>query len=335
MQLKALPGTFYRAGRLQPPELSAAARERLRWLQAWEALRDKGLTSMECSQVLQAPRATIYRWRGRWKRSGPGGLEDGSRAPKKCRQPTWSTELSHAVLELREQYGWGKDKLVILLRRGGWHVSTSMVGRILSSLKQRGILLEPPRRPVSATRRRPRRPYAIRKPRDYQACQPGDIVQVDTLDLRPLPGVVLKQFTARDVVSRWDVVEVYSVATARTASNFLAGLQERSPFPLRAIQVDGGSEFMAQFEAACQESALHLFVLPPRSPKLNGHVERAQRTHTEEFWERYEGELDLPTVRPALRAWEHLYNTFRPHQALAGRTPQEYLLECHPELVAT
>jgi len=335
MQLKALPGTFYRAGRLQPPELSAAARERLRWLQAWEVLRDKGLTSVECSQVLQAPRATIYRWRGRWKRAGPSALEDGSRAPKRRRQPTWSAELSQAVLELREQYGWGKDKLVILLRRGGWHVSTSMVGRILSSLKRRGILLEPPRRPVSATRRRPRRPYAIRKPRDYQACQPGDIVQVDTLDLRPLPGVVLKHFTARDVVSRWDVVEVYSVATARTATDFLAGLQERSPFPLRAIQVDGGSEFMAQFEAACQESALHLFVLPPRSPKLNGHVERAQRTHTEEFWERYEGDLDLPSVRPALRAWEHLYNTFRPHQALAGRTPQEYLLECHPELVAT
>ena len=54
MQLKALPGTFYRAGRLQPSELSAAARERLRWLQAWEALRDKGLTSVECSQVLSA-----------------------------------------------------------------------------------------------------------------------------------------------------------------------------------------------------------------------------------------------------------------------------------------
>jgi transposase InsO family protein len=262
-------------------------------------------------------------------------LEDGSRAPKRRRQPPWSGELAQAILELREQYGWGKDKLVILLRRGGWHVSTSMVGRILSSLKRRGILLEPPRRPVSATKRRPRRPYAIRKPRDYQARQPGDIVQVDTLDLRPLPGVVLKHFTARDVVSRWDVVEVYSVATARTATDFLAGLQERSPFPLRAIQVDGGSEFMGEFEIACRGSDLQLFVLPPRSPKLNGHVERAQRTHTEEFWERYEGDLDLPSARPALRAWEHLYNTFRPHQALAGRTPQEYLLECHPELVAT
>ncbi len=58
---------------------------------------------------------------------------------------------------------------------------------------------------------------------------------------------------------------------------------------------------MGQFETACQGSDLQLFVLPPRSPKLNGHVERAQRTHTEEFWERYDGDLDLSTVRPALR----------------------------------
>ncbi len=330
MQLKALPGTFYRAGRLQPPHLSAQAQERLRLVRAWEALRGKGLTGVECSRVLQVPRATIYRWRGRWKRAGPCGLEDGSRAPKRRRQPSWSPELVQALLELREQYGWGKDKLVILLRRSGWQVSTSMVGRILCSLTRRGLLREPPRRPVSARKRRPKRPHAVRKPKEYTVNDPGDLVQLDTLDLRPLPGLVLKHFTARDVVSRWDVVEVYSVATARTAADFLQALMERSPFPVRAIQVDGGSEFMGEFEIACQGSDLQLFVLPPRSPKLNGHVERAQRTHIEEFWERYEGDLDLPVVRPALHDWERLYNTFRPHQALAGRTPMEYLTQCHP-----
>ena len=34
------------------------------------------------------------------------------------------------------------------------------------------------------------------------------------MDLRPLPGVALKQFTARDVVSRWDVLELPTKATA-------------------------------------------------------------------------------------------------------------------------
>ena len=49
--------------------------------------------------------------------------------------------------------------------------------------------------------------------------------------------------------------------------------------------MDGGSEFQAAFEMECQRRELKLFVLPPRSPKLNGCVERAQRTHTEEFYE--------------------------------------------------
>jgi hypothetical protein len=75
-----------------------------------------------------------------------------------------------AVLHLREQYPrWGKDKLVVLLHRAGWTVSTSMVGRILTSLKARGVLVEPVRSGISTSKRLWRRPYAIRKPKGYAA----------------------------------------------------------------------------------------------------------------------------------------------------------------------
>ena len=159
-----------------------------------------------------------------------------------------------------------------------------MVGRILSLLKARGLLRKPPG-PGLATRRRRQRPYAVRKPKDYQARAPGDIVQIDTLDARLLPGIILKHCTARDVVSRWDVLSAHTRATAAMAAKFLDGLQQRLPLPFKVIQVDGGSEFQADFEAACRQQGIKLFVLPPRSPKLNGHVERAQRAHTEEFYQ--------------------------------------------------
>ena len=227
---------------------------------------------------------------------------------------------------MREQFPrWGKDKLAPLLRKEGWECSTSMVGRILTRLRERGALVEPVLSTISARKPRPPRPYAVRKPRDYQARQPGDIVQVDTLDLRPLPGVVLKHFTARDVVSRWDVLEVHSRATAATAAAFLDVIQARMPFPVRAIQVDGGSEFQAAFEAECQRRQIRLFVLPRRSPKLNGHVERAQRTHTEEFYEIWDLTWTVAELTPQVLAWERVYNTVRPHQALAYRTPQQFL----------
>ena len=82
---------------------------------------------------------------------------------------------------------------------------------------------------------------------------------------------------------------------------------------------------MADFEAACAARSIALLTLPPRSPKLNGAVERANRTHTEEFYEVTQADATLEALRPALLAWELTYNTIRPHQALGYLTPAEYL----------
>jgi len=231
-----------------------------------------------------------------------------------------------AVLKLRETYPrWGKDKLTVLLHSEGFDCSASTVGRILNRLKERGVLKEPMPNHISVRKRQWQRPYAIRKPKEYVANKPGDIVEVDTLDVRPLPGIILKHFTAHDVISRWDVVSVHSRANASTAAHFLDTLESRMPFPVRAIQVDGGAEFEAIFEEECQRRDIKLFVLPPRSPKLNGGVERAHRTHTEEFYEVTESSFDLSELKDELLELEGVYNTVRPHQALGYVTPLRFL----------
>ncbi len=76
------------------------------------------------------------------------------------------------------------------------------------------------------------------------------------------------------------------------------------PFPVKAIQVDGGAEFEAVFEAECQKRGIKLFVLPPRSPKLNGAVERAHRTHAEKFYEVTESSFDIAELGKELLEWE-------------------------------
>jgi putative transposase len=304
-------------------ELSREARRRLAWMEWYKAHGENA--RLTCRHFHISP-DTFYRWLHRYDPRNLRSLEDRSHRPRRTRQPTWSLALSQAVLALREQYPrWGKDKLVCLLREQGWTVSTSMVGRILASLKRRGVLREPLALRVAAQRRAWRRQYAVRKPKDYGVEAPGDLVQVDTLDVRPLANEVFKQFTARDMVSRWDVVGLYRRATAANAAHFLDDLLERMPFPVRAIQVDGGSEFHAAFEEACQRKGIQLFVLPPRSPKLNGQVERANRTHTEEFYELYDGELALVPMNAALRVHEAVYNRVRPHQALGYLTPWAFL----------
>lgn len=228
-------------------------------------------------------------------------LEDRSCRPLHVRQPTYSAELINAVLKLRKEYlRWGKDKLVILLHREQIDCSASTVGRILNRLKERGVLIEPLPNHISAKKRQRQRPYAVRKPKEYVAKEPGDIVEVDTLDVRPLPGIILKHFTARDIISRWDVLEVHTRATSNTAYGFIGTLLARMPFPVKAIQVDGGPEFQDAFERECQRRGIKLFVLPPRSPKLNGHVERAQRTHTEEFYEVTDTDFNILELNQAV-----------------------------------
>ena len=310
------------------PELSKQARQRLKW---FDYYRSHGTNArLTCRYFGISPQA-FYRWKKRYDPYHLESLEDGSHRPKHLRRPTASPELIAAVLRLREEYPrWGKDKLVVLLHREGFPCSTSMVGRILKRLKERGVLKEPIPNHISARKRHRQRPYAVRKPKEYVAKEPGDIVQVDTLDVRPLPGVILKHFTARDVISRWDVIEAHTRATSNTASSFIETMIKRMPFPISAIQVDGGSEFQDAFEEECQRREIELFVLPPRSPKLNGHVERAHRTHIEEFYEVTNASFDISELNLALLEWEKVYNTFRPHQALEYLTPKEFL-ECYQQ----
>ena len=317
-------------------ELSRGAQRRLEWFDYYQSHGRKA--ALTC-RYFGISRQTFYRWKRRYDPQNLRTLEAGSHRPHRRRRPTWTSEQVEQVRRLREQYPrWGKDKLAVLLRREGWRVSVSMVGRILTSLRKRGVLSAPKLWRVKRRRGTTGRPWALRKPNDYAVTKPGDLVQLDTMDLRPAPGVGLKQFTARDVVSRWDVIEVHGRATSTAAALFLQTLERRLPFPLRALQVDGGSEFAALFEVACRERTIRLFVLPPRSPKLNGRVERANRTHTEEFYELTPCALSIAELNRELQTWERTYNTVRPHQALGYLTPQQFLaqtssqrkeLQCH------
>lgn len=303
------------------PTLSRKARVRLKWF-------DYAKTHRVCATCRHfgIARSTYYEWKKRYRPNDLTTLEDRSSRPRRCRGRQWTATQVAAVRAAREAHPrWGKAKLAVVLAREGVGVSASTVGRILTHLKARRVLVEPPRKRAYPHARHPR-PYATRRPKGSPpATVPGDLVQLDTVQLRPLPGVTHYQFTAVDVVSRTCVVGVHTVATAATATAFLATLRARFPFPVRTIQVDGGSEWMAGFEAACQAAGIALWVLPPRKPQWNGCLERLNRTGREEFWECYTGELDVPTMTQALRAWEDEYNTVRPHQSLGMRTPAEFL----------
>lgn len=90
------------------------------------------------------------------------------------------------------------------------------------------------------------------------------------------------------------------------------------PFPVQIACTDNGSEFQSAFQG------LRHHYIKPRSPRLNGKVERSHKTDDEEF---YNGLSYTSTeeLSAKLKQWQDYYNYHRPHWALGGQTPYERL----------
>ena len=323
MQVHGLPRQFSRGARLASRTIdteSAEAAARRDVVARWRRARAAGLTADEAARAVGVSRATLYRWARR--------AEPRSRRPRRMRRPNRPPALVEAVRVARAEFPmWGKAKIAVLLKREGFAVSESTVGRILKALVERGAAV-----PVPALRRKaPRaarraRPYARRLPRGRKPARPGEIVQVDTMTVSLRDGrPPVKHFTACDPVARWTVAQAGRRATAANAVRFLDKLLAAMPFPVEAIQVDGGSEFKAGFEAECERRGIALYELPPRSPKLNGHVERANGSWRYEFYGAWDLAGDLERLNRWIDAFADEFNAIRPHQALGGRTPVDYL----------
>ena len=327
MQVFGLPGHIIRNGRaasrlLDAKTVDIEAARRRDAVARWRRAIAEGLTSEQAARAVGEARASLYRWE---KNPTPA-----SRRPRSPRKPQWTHELALAVEEVRaDNPMWGKRKIAGVLRRDGFMCSDSTVGRILARLVERGRVV-----PVPLLRRSPqdrrlrlttKQRYARRLPKGRKAATPGELVQIDTLFVNVRPDRPIKHFTAYDPVAKWTIGRVATRASAASAKALLDKLIAEAPFVVRGIQVDGGSEFMAEFEDACRERNLELRVLPPKRPDLNGCVERAQSTWRYEFYACYDLPAQIDRLQAFVDAFAHRFNTYRPHDALGGQTPAEYL----------
>ena len=98
------------------------------------------------------------------------------------------------------------------------------------------------------------------------------------------------------------------------------------PFPIQRIQTDRGLEFFAEaVQRRLMEWGIKFRPTKPRSPHLNGKVERTQRADLEEFWATADPKsVDL---RQRLDEWQHFWNWHRSHTALGGRSPIDRVCE--------
>lgn len=272
------------------------------WIKTYQQLGSVSKAARRCG----IPRSTLYRWLKRFKEHPDDNLSNRSRKPHKLAKQVVNEELEKLVLQIREGFKFGQRRIRMhLLRHHKVNLSAATIWRILKKHQVKAL-------------------KKFRKPEDYKRyCRPvpGDRIQLDVTKIGP--GCY--QFTAIDDCTRLRVLRLYPRKTAQYAIEFFLDLIESFPFTMQRIQTDWGTEF---FNDAFQEELMEHFVkyrpIKPRSPHLNGKVERSQQTDKAEFYSQFtRKELKLEVLKPKLSEWEYFYNHQRPHESLKGKTPYE------------
>jgi len=277
----------YMKSGIDETDYSQKAFEREKKIKNCCLLLSNGCSSSAVFTAQAIPRSTFYRWKEKYQKCGLIGLENQSTCPNRVRQPVLRSEIEEKVLAIRRKFRvWGKAKIVVILEREyGVKVSASTIGRILSKLVKRK-LIKPAhyyRGIVKIKRSRVFNKHAKRWKYGMKAHSPGELVQFDHAIVELLDGKYLRHFSAVCPLTKIAVEQVYDQATSANAAQFLTFAVSQFPFPIKSVQVDGGSEFMDEFETECKKRSIDLYVLPPKSPKFNGVVERSHYAAKYEF----------------------------------------------------
>ena len=107
------------------------------------------------------------------------------------------------------------------------------------------------------------------------------------------------------------------------------------PCKILYVQTDKGLEYQTNFDEFCQSQNINHYFIHKNSPNENAVIERSFKTDQEEFYFWLE---KAPEHAGELNEWLQKfildYNTWRPHQALAYKTPMEVVKNYQNQTVA-
>jgi transposase InsO family protein len=261
-------------------------------------------------------RESFYQWKKAYKKNGEKALINSKPCPEnpKLRVPP---EIEEKIIYLRKTYHLGQLRISWFLER--YHGIRVSSGGVYGVLKRSGLN----RLPKNAKKR-------TMMTKRYEKQVPGHHIQVDVkfLAFRDKAGKKIRrfQYTAIDDATRIRALRIYPRHTQENAIKFVDYVIEKFPFRIHTIRTDNGHEFQARFHWHVEDLGIRHVYIKPRTPRLNGKVERSHSTDEAEFYQllEYTDDVDL---NKKLEEWENYYNLSRPHSSLHGKTPYEILKE--------
>lgn len=287
---------------------------RMRFVAEWQT----GLWSMTelCAQY-QVTRKTGYKWVDRCERDGPKALHDRSRRPHRMPTATPAAIVTAVFAVRRRHPTWGGRKIRAWLQRQEPHTEWPQRTTICDLLQRHELTRERPRHPRVPRQGAPLAPVT----------GPNDTWTLDFKgQFRTGDATLCYPLTVRDAFSRFVLgCEALRGIDAGPTRERLTRVFARYGLPLY-IRTDNGGPFAGPTWAGLSQLAvwwIRLGITPeridPGRPQQNGSHEQ------------FHAVLKAETTRPPATTlvgqqrrfarFCTIYNTERPHEAIADRTP--------------
>ena len=285
-------------------------------------------------------RRTLFNWKRQLAEGNgkPEALNDRSHAPKTKRKRIWHSEVIAEIKRQRYDHpNLGKEKIRPALKAHCDKLNISCpkertIGRLIKDLG--GLRIYPQKISHFGRVKKQKRQRILRKPKDFKVQYPGHLVAFDTIE-KHVQGLRRYVITFEDIYTRFSFAWATTSHASLAAKEFFEYCRKVFPFPFALVLTDNGSEFAKHFSKELKKLHLTHYHTYPRTPKMNSHLERFNRTIQDEFVDYHMGDLiETDIFNRKLIDWLVWYDTERPHYAFKNKlSPVQFMISLQGQLL--
>jgi len=284
-------------------------------------------------------RSTLFEWKKVLKENQGKliSLNEKKRTPKHTRKRDWSFEIRQKIKQIRHDPihpNLGPGKIHPLLKKFCKKHNlkcpqSRTIARIISD-DQEKMRIFPQKISHFGRIKKQNRQKVLRKPKDLKPEYPGNLVALDTIE-KFINGTRRYVITFEDIYTRFAFAWATKSHASLAAEEFFNLCQKAFPYSFNFLYVltDNGSEFKKHFSERLKELHLTHYHTYPKTPRMNAHVERFNKTIQDDWIDWHISDLKEPDFfNNPLMDYLIFYNTERVHHAFQNKlSPMEFMLQ--------